>query len=95
MCGLCTDSWSADENYDVNSACKKKENWSSKRHEMSKWIFADALLWWFNDTLHSLCTVFHFITGIGLFQKKNKQGFDDIEFPGVLNKYIASGIPKG
>ena len=31
-------SWSADEN------AEKKEKWSSKRYEMSKWSFANATL---------------------------------------------------
>ena len=32
---------------------------------------------------------------LGYSRKKQQQGFEDIEFPGVLKKYIASGIPKG
>ena len=34
---LGTNSWSADKNDNVNLACrKKKENWTSKRYEVSR-----------------------------------------------------------
>ena len=41
---LNTDSWNADENDDVNSACREKKNPSFKRYDMSKWSFGDAIL---------------------------------------------------
>ena len=43
MC-LGTDSWSADENDYVNSACREKKNSSPKRYEIRKWSFDDAVL---------------------------------------------------
>ena len=41
---LGTDSWSADENDYVNSVCQEKENSASKRYEIGKWSFGDAVL---------------------------------------------------